>query len=429
MRKLGFAGGAALLAVVVAGAALPPGRYPLDGYEYTGIRRLRAYQLIQVRQMPGNLRLQPGALLPSEAIRLRLAEVNETFDLNRDTPLDPELQASLEKIVGSRHASYRIALLDITDPQQPRYAAIRADQGYIPGSVGKILVMTALFNELKKLYPDDVEARAALLRNTKVTADRFVIPNSHQVPVVAEDMSGVIHRAIRVGDVFTLWEWVDHMVSPSSNAAGSVVWKEALLMNVFGRDYPPSQEQEEEYFRITPKSELTDRSIRIIEEPLLEIGVDTAGLRQRTHFTNTGSRIIPGKSSHATPRELVRWLLRLEQGRVVDRWSSLEMKKLLYFTRRRYRYASSPALADAAVYFKSGSLYRCKKEEGYECGQYKGNVENLMHSVAIVESPATGEQQRVYMLSMMSNVLKLNSAAEHQEIATRIERFLQTLHP
>ena len=418
----------ATLAGLALLAAPAPAPFPLDGYEYNGIRRLRAYRLIQEGKMPGNLTLPPGALLTSEAITLRLVGVNDSYDISGDTPTDPDLQAAIERIVGRRDPSYRVAVLDITDPLNPRYAAVKANQGYIPGSVGKLVVMTGLFNELRKLYPDDVEARAAVLRDTRVVADRFVIPNSHAVPVVADDWSSVAHRAIRVGDEFTLWEWVDHMVSPSSNAAGSTVWKEALLINVFGHDYPPTRAQEDSFFKNTPPTELSERSIWILEEPLLEAGLDTTQLRQRTFFTNTASRIIPGASSYSTPQELVRWLLKLEQGKLVDRWSSLEMKKLIYFTRRRYRYASSPKLTDAAVYFKSGSLYRCTPEEGYECGQYRGNAENLMHSVAIVESPASGTNRRVYLISMMSNVLKVNSAWEHMEIANRIEDFIQAPH-
>ncbi len=427
MRALALIGALAATAFSTVGTS-GPDPYPLDGYEYTGIRRLRAYDLMQQGKMPGNLRLQPGARLTSEAIRLRMTGVGESFDIGGDTPLDPELQKGLERAIG-RHPSYRAAILDITDPAQPRFAGIRPDEGYIPGSVGKILVMTAIFSELKRLYPNDVRAREALMRNTPVVADRFVIPNSHAVPVVDDEFKSVAHRAIRVGDVFTLWEWIDHMISPSSNAAGSVVWKQALLMNAFGHSYPPSPEEEEQFFKTTPPAELAERAIRVLEEPLLEMGIDTAGLRQRTFFTATASRIVPGKSSLATPRQLVRWMLKVEQGKAVDRWSSLEMKKLLYFTRRRYRYAASPSLANAAVYFKSGSLYRCVKEEGYQCGQYRGNAENLMHSVAIVESPAEGERQRVYMVSIMSNVLKLNSAAEHAEIATKIERLIQNLNP
>ncbi len=422
--------------MLVAGASALVGAtwvadYPLDGAEETGIRRLRAYRMIQDGAMPGNIRLQPGAGLPSSAIRLRLAGVNDTFDIRPGTPKDPELQAALERIVGSRHPSYRVAILDITDPSRPRYAAIRENQGYIPGSVGKILVMTGLFNELKKLYPTDHAARANLLRSTNVVADEFVVPNSHAVPVVAADWRSVTHRRVFVGDEFSLWEWVDHMISPSSNAAGSMVWKHALLLNEFGRSYPPTKDQEAAFLKNTPRQELSQRSIQIVEEPLLAQGLDTAQLRIRTYFTGGASRVIPGKSSFSTPQELVRWLLKLEQGKFVDQWTSLEIKKLLYFTRRRYRYAASPALNEAAVYFKSGSLYRCRQEEGYQCGQYRGNVENLMHSVAIVESPAVpkpDERQRVYLISMMSNVLKVNSAFEHMTIGTEIERHVQRVH-
>jgi hypothetical protein len=411
-------------ALLLSAGYLP---YPLDGYESTGIRRLKAYALIQEGKIPGTFKLQPGALLPSSAIQLRLAGVNETFDLGPDTPLDPELQPALERIVGRRDPSYRAALVDITDPLQPRYAAVKPRQGYIPGSVGKLLVMTGLFNELRRLYPDDVEARAKVLRETRVVADGWVIPNSHAVPIVADDFSSVVHRAIRVGDEFSLWEWVDHMASPSSNAAGSMVWKQALLMREFGSRYPPSAEEEAAFFNDTPKPELTDLAIRVLEEPMVAIGLDTAQLRLRTFFTDGASRIIPGRASYSTPEQLVRWLVKMEQGKVVDRWSSLEMKKLLYFTRRRYRYAFSPALNEAAVYFKSGSLYRCQPEEGFECVQYQGNAENLMHSVAIVESPAGGEHPRVYLISMMSNVLKVNSASEHAEIGTQIQRLIESL--
>ena len=111
----------------------------------------------------------------------------------------------------------------------------------------------------------------------------------------------------------------------------------------------------------------------------------------------------------------------MEQGRQVDEWSSLEIKKLLYFVRPRYRYASAPALLNAAVFFKSGSLFECKPEAGFTCKQYMGNVTNLMHSVAVVES---GDKR--YLIAMMSNVLRLNSASEHQNIAGEIEKLIQS---
>jgi len=112
--------------------------------------------------------------------------------------------------------------------------------------------------------------------------------------------------------------------------------------------------------------------------------------------------------------------VKMEQGKIVDEWSSLEIKKLLYFVRPRYRYASSPALTKAAVFFKSGSLFECQPEPGFRCKQYMENVTNLMNSVAVVES---GEKR--YLIAMMSNVLKVNSAVEHQTIASEIEKLVQ----
>ena len=407
-----------------------PASYPLDGWEYTGIRRLRAYQMLLDGELPGGLALPAGARLPASEVRLRLAGVNEQFDIGPEAPRDPQLQAGLQRILAGRHPSYRAALLDITRPAEPRYAAVREDDGYYPGSVGKLLVMTAVFDQLRRLYPAETATRAKILRDTWVVADGFAMPNSHRVPVVADDWSAVTHRSVQLGDRFTLWEWIDHAVSPSSNAAGAIAWKQALLLDEFGRDYPPSSEAEAAFLRDTPKPELTERSIRVIEDPLVASGLDTATLHIRGYFTSGAQRVIPPKPSRVSPRELLRWLIKLEQGKLVDRWSSLEMKKLIYFTRRRYRYAASPALAEAAVYFKSGSLYRCRPEPDYECVQYRGNAENLMHSVAIVESPATlGPDHRVYLFSMMSNVLKVNSAQEHMEIAAQVDRLIREVNP
>ncbi|MGW8323273.1 MAG: hypothetical protein ACWGSD_17120 [Thermodesulfobacteriota bacterium] len=105
---------------------------------------------------------------------------------------------------------------------------------------------------------------------------------------------------------------------------------------------------------------------------------------------------------------------------MVDAWSSLEIKRLMYMTAWRIRYAASPALVNAAVYFKSGSQYKCKPEPDFNCGKYMGNVENYMNSVAIVEHP----DGRTYLVALMSNVLRKNSAVEHQSLATYIDRIL-----
>ncbi len=114
----------------------------------------------------------------------------------------------------------------------------------------------------------------------------------------------------------------------------------------------------------------------------------------------------------------MKYLVAMERGQVVDSASSLEIKRMLYMTDRRIRYAAAPQLATAAVYFKSGSLYSCKQEEGYQCGKYIGNVNNYMNSVAIVEHT----DGTTYLVVLMSNVLKKNSASDHAALASSIDR-------
>ncbi|MBP9602016.1 MAG: hypothetical protein KBE41_10965, partial [Lutibacter sp.] len=124
--------------------------------------------------------------------------------------------------------------------------------------------------------------------------------------------------------------------------------------------------------------------------------------------------------SSGTPIGLMKFLVQLEQGKVVDEKSSLEMKRLMYMTDRRIRYAQAPALKDAAVYFKSGSLYKCDRSKGEGCGKYMGNVQNFMNSVAIVEHP----NGKKYMVALMTNVLRKNSATDHMYLAGRIDKLI-----
>jgi len=119
-------------------------------------------------------------------------------------------------------------------------------------------------------------------------------------------------------------------------------------------------------------------------------------------------------------------MLRMEQGRLVDNWSSLEMKRYLYFTRNRYRYTYAPELNESAVYFKSGSLYQCQQEEGFTCGKYMGNVKNYMNSVVIIESL---DQKTRYIVSLMSNVMKINSAWDHSRIGAAIDEAVKLRKP
>jgi len=237
-----------------------------------------------------------------------------------------------------------------------------------------------------------------------------------------------VRRAIQVGDRATLWEFVDWMMSPSSNSAAGMVMREAMLLRHYGAAYPVPEAEIKRFFAQTPKGELTALFEKTFFEPVTRNGLDLTQLRQGSFFTATGKKNVPGGGdSYGTARELMRYLLRMEEGRLVDEWSSREIKRLMYVTERRIRYASAPALADAAVYFKSGSLYECAKEPGFTCGQYMGNVKNYMNSIAIVEYPA-GDRKLYYMVTLISNVLRKNSAAEHQALAGRLHQLIGQAH-
>jgi hypothetical protein len=112
----------------------------------------------------------------------------------------------------------------------------------------------------------------------------------------------------------------------------------------------------------------------------------------------------------------------------VDEFSSREIKRLMYITERRIRYGSSGALWPSAVYFKSGSLYSCEEEPGFVCKKYHGNKRNYMNSVAIIETPA-GQDRLYYMVTVLSNVLRKNSAQDHRDLARAIHGMLLAQHP
>ena len=411
-------------AAAVAGALLSLGvyAYPLDAYPETGIRRLEELRLANEGKI-ADVKQPSGAMLPLKAVDLRLAGL--TLDL---PPPDPELNRQLSGLLGGNLAGYGLAVLDLTDPARPRYAEHNGDYRQNVGSVGKIVVALALFQALADTYPTDIAARQRILKTTVVTADGFSQYDHHTVRMFNVETKALTRRAIQVGDRATLWEFVDWMMSPSSNSAAGMVMREAMLLRQYGTAYPVPEAEIKRFFSQTPKSELTALFEKTFFEPITRNGLDLAQLRQGSFFTATGKQVVPGPGdSYGTARELMRYLLRMEEGRLVDEWSSREIKRLMYVTERRIRFAGAPALADAAVYFKSGSLYECAKEPGFVCGQYMGNVKNYMNSIAIIEFPA-GDRKVHYMVTLISNVLRKNSAAEHQALAARIQQLIVNNH-
>jgi Beta-lactamase enzyme family len=413
-----------LAAGALAAAAVLPGvapAYPLDGYPETGIRRLEGSRLAQ-EGVVKDVKQPPGALLPMKDVDLRLA--GQTFDLPAPDPALTRLVAAT--LTGGRDA-YGFAVLDLTDPAKPRYAEQRGDHKQNVGSVGKLVVALALFQALADVYPD-VEARRRLLKETVVTADAFSQSDVHTVRIFDPATRTLTRRPVQIGDRATLYEWLDWMLSPSSNSAAGIVMREAMLLRRYGAAYPPPEAEIRRFFDETPKPELAALFEQTFHEPVTRNGLDIDALRQASFFTAGGKRKVPDVgASYGTARELMRYLLRLEQGRIVDPWSSREIKRLIYVTERRIRYASSPALSEAAVYFKSGSLFECAPEPGFTCRPYAGNVKNYMNSAAIIEFPASG-RKLYYMTTLTTNVLRKNSAAEHQALATQIQSLMAKLH-
>ncbi len=397
--------------------------YPIDGYAETGISRLEYYRLSEVGEIQGKS-LYEGAKRSTDEIRPRLIGVDGHSQLPTS---NKSVSAQIGPLIPEQPGRYGIALLDLSDPDAPVYAGHNDDYQSNVGSVGKVLVAVALFSKLQEIYPDDVEKRRELLRDTIVTADDFVIKDHHKVRFWDVDSGELQYRALKVGDQGNLYEYLDWALSPSSNAAAAMVQRELVLLSHFGKAYPVSDELAQSYLNDTPKAELGKLFLDAMISPLQRVGIDTDKLRQGSFFTRTGKNRIPGTNSYGTPRELIKLLYLMETGRLVDAFSSTELKRLIYLTERRIRYASHPNLNAHSMYFKSGSLYGCEAEEGFTCGKYQGNRINLLASVAIVESEEDGKTYH-YLAVVQSNVLKVNSAVAHQTLAARIHKLVKSRH-
>jgi len=394
--------------------------YPLDGDQHTGISRLEGYRLVQEGKIGGQ-HLNKGALLKTEQVDLRLQN-NPSLTL---PAVDEQFQKDVVAWLGKNADKYTISVLDLTQPDLPRYAEYHGNQEFSPGSVGKLLVAAALFQVLADTYPNDIAAREQILRNSMIVADKFIRYDEHDVPIWNAKRQQLIYRPVQEGDKANLWTYLDWMLSASSNAAASIVMKQLLLIKHFGKHYPVSESEADVYYQNTSKTQLGRALAETMKRGVNGSGLNTKKLRQGKFFTREGKRRVTGLRSYATPRELMRFLLHLEQGKVVDTFSSREIKRLMYITQKRIRYASHPALNNAAVYFKSGSLYGCHPQPGYKCEKYKGNRINLLNSVVIVESPAGAEQPLFYLVVVSSNVLKVNSSVAHQTLALRLHRLIE----
>ncbi|MEO9659940.1 MAG: serine hydrolase [Maribacter dokdonensis] len=412
-----------LLVIVLSASAFTTYKYyPIDGYERTGIKRLKRLELIKSGEIKDASALPVGAMKSYNDIQLNLLSRKNDSAMGL-MQVDADFQKEISALFRGLDKSYSLTVLDISDPENVRYAERNETAGYQPGSVGKLVVLLGLFTQLEKIYPDSFEKRTDLLKNKSVKAGVWGLTDEHTIPIYNIEKNTLVKRQVIASDVFSLYEWADHMLFVSNNGAASIVWREALLMAAFGEKYPElTQEEADTYFKETPKKELTDLSNDVVNLPLRELGITSDEWRLGSFFTRGANTYVGDKGgSIGSPQGLMKFLVQLEQGKVVDEASSLEMKRLMYMTDRRIRYAQSPALKEAAVYFKSGSLYKCDRSNGEACGKYMGNVTNFMNSVIIVEHPDNCR----YMVVLMTNVLRKNSASDHMYLAGNIDKIIR----
>lgn len=414
VRALAGALGAALAWLPVSTAA-----WPIDGYPDTGIRRLEEQRLIAAGSLPGSGQ-PPGGRWPTAEVDIRLTDHPEFTQ----PPPDPRLGNALRDLLGDQAESYGVAVLDLSNPADPVYAEHRADYRQNVGSVGKLLSVLGFFQALADAWPEDLAAREQLMREGKIVADRFAHGDHHRIRLFDVEARQLERRPMRDGDSGNLWEFLDWTLSVSSNAAAAMTMRDAMLLRRFGPGYPLPQADISPFFDQSTAAEKTRLFQATFWEPVTRHGLSLGQIRQGSFFTREGKRLVNGGGlSYATASSLMQLLVLMEQGRLVDSWSSRAMKRLLYMTERRIRYASSPALAQAAVYFKSGSLYSCREEPGFSCGAYRGNRYNYMNSVAIIEQDVDGRRLH-YLVTLISNVLRENSALAHQQLASDIHQLM-----
>ncbi|WP_339652113.1 serine hydrolase [uncultured Maribacter sp.] len=411
-----------LIVVFTASAFTTYKYYPIDGYERTGIKRLKRLELIKSGEIKDATALPAGALKSYSEIQLNLLSRKNDSAMGL-MQVNEDFQKEINALFRGLDKSYSLTVLDISDPKNVRYAERNETAGYQPGSVGKLAVLNGLFTQLAKIYPDSFEQRTELLKNKSVKAGVWGLTDEHTIPIFNIEKNTLVKRQVIASDVFTLYEWTDHMLSVSNNGAASIVWREVLLMAAFGDKYPDlTPEEADTYFKETPKKELTDLGNDVVNLPLRDLGITADEWRLGSFFTRGANTYVGDKGgSIGSPQGLMKFLVQLEQGNVVDEASSLEMKRLMYMTDRRIRYAQSPVLKEAAVYFKSGSLYKCDRSKGEACGKYMGNVTNFMNSVIIVEHPNNCR----YMVVLMTNVLRKNSASDHMYLAGNIDKIIR----
>ncbi len=283
--------------------------YPIDGYDSTGIKRLYRLQKMEKDSIT-NKRIPNGAYLKLNDIKLNLLSRKQD-SLGALLVEDPEFARAIARITPG--GNYSLAVLDMSDPENLKYAAHRENAGYQPGSVGKIAVLNGFFNELAETYPDDFALRTGLMCNKRVKARYWGTGDHHTIPIYDIEKDKLTKRQVVASDEFSLYEWADHMVSVSNNGAASVLYRETMLLDAFGRDYADlTEEESENYFVETDRDSLTSQANRVVNQPLRELGITEDDWRLGGMFTRPAGKYVGREGgSIGTPKGLMKFLVAL----------------------------------------------------------------------------------------------------------------------
>ena len=138
---------------------------------------------------------------------------------------------------------------------------------------------------------------------------------------------------------------------------------------------------------------------------------------------------MPGPGdSYGTARELMRYLLRMEQGRLVDEFSSREIKRLIYVTERRIRYAVVAGARRRGGLLQVGLALRVREGARLRLRAVRGQRQELHELDRDHRVPGRRAEAATTWCTLVSNVLRKNSAAEHQALATRLQQLIVTRH-
>ncbi len=137
---------------------------------------------------------------------------------------------------------------------------------------------------------------------------------------------------------------------------------------------------------------------------------------------------MPGAGdSYGTARELMRYLLRLEQGRLVDVFSSREIKRLIYLTEVASATPSSPALAAVGRVLQVRLAVPVRERSRLQLQAVRGQRQELHEFDG--DRRVTGRRtQAVLHRTLVTNILRKNSAGEHQALAIRLQQLILTNH-